>query len=118
MVEEQESLTNKKVSRLKEYRSSLFDKEHNVKPWKANELRFLDAKITLLEESLKRLQNTDSDIITNMKLLKRKVSAESDTACESKRKQRSQTEKNEMKTEKEQVNIDEKGRGGVVNLIR
>ena len=69
------------MSGLKEYSSSLFDKEHSVKPWKANEIRSLDVKITLLEKSQNELHETASDIITNVKLLKWKVSVESDAEC-------------------------------------
>ena len=108
--------TSRKLAQLKENRSKLFDKEHNVQQWRANELRFVDSKLKSAEEWLKRLQQTSTTILTNVNLLKRKVATETDAASEAKRKRRSQ-KKNEKKTAKERearlANIKEE----VVNIL-
>ena len=92
--------TSNKLAQLKEYRSKLFDKKHNVRQWRANELRFVNSKLKSAEKWLKTLQQTSTTILTNVNLLKRKVATETDAASEAKRKRRSQ-KKNEKKTAKE-----------------
>ena len=92
--------TSNKLAQLKENRSKLFDKEYNVRQWRANELRFVDSKLKSAKEWLKRLQQTSTTNLANVNLLKRKVATETDAASEAKRKRRSQ-KKNGKKTAKE-----------------
>ena len=43
---------------IADLRSKLFDLKNNVKLWRANELQFLDSKISSLKELLKLRQTT------------------------------------------------------------
>ena len=72
----------------------------NIKPWRANELRFYDSKITLLEELKNSLQKTHTLIITNTNLLKRRTNASVEETAEEKRKKRA-VRKNAQKSAKE-----------------
>ena len=72
----------------------------NIKPWRANELRFYDSKITLLEELKNSLQKTHTLIITNTNLLKRRTNASVEETAEAKRKKRA-VRKNAQKSAKE-----------------
>jgi hypothetical protein len=72
----------------------------NIKPWRANELRFYDSKITLLEELKNSLQKTHTLIITNTNLLKRRTNASVEETAEAKRKKRA-VRKNAQNSAKE-----------------
>ena len=67
-------------------RSSLFNKENNVKSWKANELKFYDDRMADLEAMRGKLEECQTKIITNIGTLKRKLSLVNDEVAESKQK--------------------------------
>jgi hypothetical protein len=90
----------KKKQEIIKLRSNLFDKDMNIKPWRANELTFYDSKITLLEELKNSLQKTHTLIITNTNLLKRRTNASVEETAEAKRKKRA-VRKNAQKSAKE-----------------
>ena len=90
----------KKKQEIIKLRSNLFGKDMNIKPWRANELRFYDSKITLLEELKNSLQKTHTVLITNTNLLKRRTNASVEETAEAKRKKRS-VRKNAQKSAKE-----------------
>ena len=79
----------KKKEEILQLRSNLFDKDMNIKPWRANELVFYDSKKTLLEDLNNSLQKTNTMIITNINLLKRRANASAEQTAETKRKKRS-----------------------------
>jgi hypothetical protein len=90
----------KKKQEIITLRTNLFDKDMNIKPWRANELRFYDSKITLLEELKNSLKKTYTLIITNTNLLKRGTNASVEETAEAKRKKRA-VRKNAQKSAKE-----------------
>jgi glutamate synthase domain-containing protein 2 len=90
----------KKKQEIIKLRSNLFDKDMNIKPWRAKELRFYDSKITLLEELKNSLQKTHILIITNTNILKRRTNASVEETAEAKRKKRA-VRKNAQKSAKE-----------------
>ncbi|CAB3978155.1 Hypothetical predicted protein [Paramuricea clavata] len=90
----------KKKQEILNLRSNLFDKDMNIKQWRANELRFYDSKITLLEELKNSLQKTHTLIITNTNLLNRRTNASVEETAEAKRKKRA-VRKNAQKSAKE-----------------
>ena len=55
-----------------ENRSSLFDKVNEVKPWKANELKFYDNNLEELKSMKVKLEESQTKVITNCNLLSRK----------------------------------------------
>ena len=65
--------------------SNLFDNYLTVKQWQANELNFIDAKISLLENLANVLQKTQGTIITNTNGLKRRSNATAEQDSEAKR---------------------------------
>ena len=67
-------------------RSTLFNKENNVKSWKANELKFYDDRMADSEAMKCKLEECQTKIITNIGTLKRKLSLVNDEVAESKRK--------------------------------
>ena len=84
-------------------RSKLFDLKNNVKLWRANELQVLDSKISDLKELLKQLHTTQSGIVSNLSLLKRKIDDTSDFTAEEKRK-KSVVNKTKSKLLKKKIN--------------
>jgi hypothetical protein len=69
-------------------RANLFDKDRNVKSWRSNELKFLDTKKASLEKMLDSLLRTQTSIITNLKVLKRKSDESTEFQAETSRKKR------------------------------
>ncbi len=78
--------------------SSLFNKENNVKSWKANELKFYDDRMADLEAMRGKLEECETKIITNIGTLKRKLSLVNDEVSESKQKCK-RLQENKRKTE-------------------
>lgn len=78
-------------------RSTLFNKENNVKSWKANELKFYDDRMADSEAMKCKLEECQTKIITNIGTLKRKLSLVNDEVAESKRK-RKRLQENKRKT--------------------
>ena len=78
-------------------RSTLFNKENNVKSWKANELKFYDDRIADSETMKRKLEECQTKIITNIGTLKRKLLLDNDGVAESRRKRKRQQE-NKRKT--------------------
>ena len=71
-----------------EKRSSLFNKVNEVKPWKANELKFYDNNLEELKSMKVKLEESHTKVITNCNLLSRKISSISDAEKEPKRKRK------------------------------
>ena len=72
-----------------------------MKQWRANELKFIDSKQSLLEDLANALQKTQGAIITNSNLLKRKTNAIAEQDSEAKRQKRSSSNRNARKSMKE-----------------
>ena len=79
-------------------RSTLFNRENNVKPWKANELKLYDDKMAEAEVMKCKLEECQTNIITNIATLKRKLSSVNDKIAETKRK-RKRLQENRRKSE-------------------
>ena len=60
-----------------------------MKQWRANELKFIDSKKSLLEDLANALQKTQGAIITNSNLLKRRTNTTAEHDSEAKRQKRS-----------------------------
>jgi hypothetical protein len=73
---------------ISEKRSMLFNKANEVKPWKANELKFYDNKLDGLKSMKVKLEESHTTIITNCNLLSRKISSKNDAEKECKRKRK------------------------------
>ena len=78
-------------------RSALFNRD-NVKPWKAYELKFDDDKVAEAEVMKCKLEECQTNIITNIATLKRKLSSVNDEIAESTRKLK-RLQENRCKTE-------------------
>ena len=89
-----------KLQEIVNLRSHIFDKNLTVKQWRANELKFIDAKKSLLEDLANVLQKTLGTIITNTNLLKRRTNATAEQGSEAKRQRRS-SNRNARKSMKE-----------------
>lgn len=81
-------------------RAGLFNAEMQVKVWRSGELKYIDSKKEVLEQLVRSLEGTQSAIITNINLLKRKISTDADNNAEKKRKQR-RVKENARKSERE-----------------
>ena len=60
-------------SNKRDLRTNLFDKDMNVKSWKASELKFFDSNKENLENIIRSAEKMQSSIITNVHILKRMI---------------------------------------------
>ena len=74
--------------RVTEKRALLFNKVNDVKVWKANELNFYDQRLDQLKSLMMRLEMYQTQIITNIKVLSRRLSESADLREDSKRKRK------------------------------
>ena len=68
--------------------STLFNRDNNVKPWNANELKFYDDKMAEAKAMRCKQEECQTNILTNITILKRKLSPVNDEIPESKRKRK------------------------------
>ena len=83
---------SKVVKEICDRRTNLFDKNMNVKSWKASELKFLDSNKGNLENIIRSAEKMQSSIITIVNILKRKINPYAEKTAEEKRKMRRVTE--------------------------
>lgn len=88
IVKNMAAICEAKMKELKEKRSHLFDSSNEVRPWKANELRFYDDSLKRVENCLKKLQKASSNIESNINVLKRRLSDDADQEKEQKRRKK------------------------------
>ena len=74
--------------RVTEKRALLFNKVNDVKVWKANELNFYDQRLDQLKSLRMRLEMCQTQIITNINMLSRRLSESADLREDSKRKRK------------------------------
>ena len=74
--------------RVTEKRALLFTKVNDVKVWKANELNFYDQRLGQLKSLRMRLEMCQTQLITNINMLSRRLSESADLREDSKRKRK------------------------------
>lgn len=107
---------SKAVKEICDFRTSLFDKDMNVKSWKANEMKFLDSCKINLENIIRSAEKIQSSIITNVNVLKRKINPQAEKTAEEKRKKRRVTESKRRSAKERRKRLIVKG-GEVIKLI-
>ena len=86
---------NTKLNNLRKlilnFRSSFYDSEHVVKPWKANELMYYDWKLAEISIVMQHISNLDRELNKTLQAMKRKFS-DVDIALAVKKRKRRQAE--------------------------
>lgn len=90
---------NKLMNETRAKRSSLFDQNNNVKQWQYNELGFFDEKIEIVKNLLRKLEFSESAVLSNLKNIERKACVSAEQNVEEKRKLKRKKE-NTRKSEK------------------
>ena len=87
---------NTRLSKLKKlvlnFKSSLYDSEYVVKPWKANELMYYDEKLVKISNMMQHVSDLDRKLNDTFQSLKRKFSKGDIDMAEKNRKRRRQAE--------------------------
>ncbi len=112
MVVEMNSL----IDDIIKLRSSLFNKQNEVKVWKNNELKYYDDMITQVKKLLVLLEKCQSSIISNINLLKRRIPCAADSSKEIQRK-RKRTYENKQKAIKRKLKRLHKNSNEVLKIM-
>lgn len=91
--------------KIVDLRANLFDKDKNVKPWRANDLKFFDEKKTSLDKMKESLIQTQTSLITILKLLKRKSDISTEYEAEAKRKKKRAQKTKERQKERRKADF-------------